>query len=404
MSVVFVVAFVLALLASIALHEAGHLITAKHYGHLARQYFVGFGPTLWSFQRGETEYGIKAIPAGGFVKIAGMTQLEEMPPQEADRAFWRQPARQRLVVLSAGSMTHFVLAIGLVVAALAIGGAPANQWYPSTTVSQVLGCVPAPSASSCPATVAPAAASPAARAGLRAGDTILAVDGVAVRSWDQLSADIRGRAGEPTTLRVGRGGAVRTVTLVPVARTEAGTGAHPRTSTVGFVGIVPATVVPRYGPVALVHHSLDTLGEFVTGTASGLVGLPRGIVRLAEGKPRGANSPAGVVDLGRLSGQIGAAPETLPERVGGLLLLLADLNLFVGVFNLLPLLPLDGGHVAILLFEAARTRLARLVGRPDPGRVDISRVLPVAYVVIALFAGLSLLLVYAGIANPIRLQ
>jgi membrane-associated protease RseP (regulator of RpoE activity) len=396
-----VVAFVLALVASVALHEAGHLITAKHYGMKASEYFVGFGPKIFSFRRGETEYGLKAVLAGGYVKIVGMTPLEAVPAGDEDRVFYKQPPGRRTVVLCAGSAVHLVIAVLLVFAALWIGG-NADAERPGTAVAAVLACAPvSETATACPAHAGP---SPAKAAGLRAGDQLVSVDGRAVTGYEQFVTFVRAHAHRRITLVVRRGRRLVTLHATPTQISEP-IGSGTRTHEVGFLGISPTTVIPHYAFGALFHATGTELGTFFTGTVSAIHHLPSELATLAEGKPRTGNGPAGVIDLARVSSEIATATSTsVADRIASFLLLVAELNFFVGLFNLLPLLPLDGGHIGIIAFEQSRSRLARWFGRPDPGRVDLLKVLPVAYTVIALFAGLTLLLVYAGIANPIRLQ
>jgi membrane-associated protease RseP (regulator of RpoE activity) len=368
-----VVTFVVALLLSVMLHEAGHFATAKHFGMKASKFFVGFGPTLWSTRRGETEYGVKAIPAGGFVKIEGMTALEELEPGDEDRAFYKQPALQRTIVLAAGSIVHFVLAIGILFIVIAATGTDPVHVRESTQIQAVEKCVPRdPNAVACSPTDPVA---PAYRV-LRAGDRVVAVDGTAVSTYTQMAAQLRAKPGVVVNVTVLRDGKRLTFGLKTVPVTEA--GAVPKTFT--------------------------TLGYFARSTVTALGGLPSEVAGIVEGKPRNPEGAASVVDVARVSGQIAEAKASVGDRVAQLMLLVAELNFFVGIFNLLPLLPLDGGHIGILGFEKVRGGLYRLVGRRDPGRVDIMKVLPLTYAVVAVFIGLSLILLYAGITDPIRLQ
>jgi membrane-associated protease RseP (regulator of RpoE activity) len=389
-----VVAFSLALLLSVMLHEAGHFITAKAFGMKASRFFVGFGPTLWSFKRGETEYGIKAIPAGGFVKIEGMTALEELAPEDEDRAFYKQPARQRVVVLCAGSFVHFLIAIFLVFGIIAVTHSDPINGGPTTTIGRVEKCVPlkvTETACSANDPHAPAFGQ------LKAGDRVLAVNGVPVSTYGQLSSRLRASPGRPLRLSVERAGTNRVVSLVPVGVPQGG-------RTVGKIGIAPTFANNPVSFSDSFAKTFTTLGDFVTSTGSAIGGLPHEVAGIIQGKPRDPSGAASVVDVARVSGQISSSGGSTSQIVSNLLLIVAELNLFVGIFNLLPLLPLDGGHVGILAFEETRTRLARLFGRRDPGRVDIMKVLPLTYAVVAVFVALSAILLYAGIANPIRLQ
>lgn len=402
------IGFILVLTACVAAHEAGHLLTAKRYGMRVTQYFIGFGPKIFSFRRNGTEYGLKALPAGGYVKIIGMTTIEEIPPELEPgpddpplKLFYEHPARKRTVVLSAGSAVHFLIAIFVLFIAVAIAGDQnPNKFRVTTTISSVAACVTTSKAqTTCPKG---AAVSPAKRAGLESGDTIEAVNGAHVSTFAQLSARIRQSPGKLLTLTVLRDG--RQV-AIPVTPALGFVNSPSGVTRAGFLGVSPNAVSDTYGLLGDVSHTFSDLWFFTKGTATVVHHLPSEITVLVEGKPRTGNGPAGVIDLYRYSGQIAAATGvSVADKIGSFLALIAELNLFVGLFNLLPLLPLDGGHIAIIFFEEARSRFYRLIGRRDPGRVDILKVLPVAYTVILLFVGLTLLLVVNGIANPIRLQ
>jgi membrane-associated protease RseP (regulator of RpoE activity) len=348
---------------------------------------------LWSFRRGETEYGIKALPAGGFVKIEGMTALEEIAPEDENRAFYKQPAPQRVVVLAAGSVVHFIIAIVLVFGVLAVSGQDPVRTQ-GLSVAAVEQCVPSASSGVCQAgdPTAPALHK------LQKGDKLLAINGVATDSdGTNLITILHGSAGEPLAITVLRDGQRKTFVMTPVASTVGG-------QTVGRIGIENLLIPAHVGVLAAVPRTFTLLGDYVKSTGSAITGLPHELAGIIEGKPRQPNGAAGVIDIARVSGQITASHASVGEVIATLLLIIASLNLFVGIFNLLPLLPLDGGHIAILLYEEARSGVYRLFRRPDPGRVDILKVLPLTYAVMAAFVGLSLILLYAGIANPIRLQ
>jgi membrane-associated protease RseP (regulator of RpoE activity) len=388
-----VVAFSLALLLSVMLHEAGHFATAKAFGMKATKFFVGFGPTLWSFKRGETEYGIKAIPAGGFVKIEGMTALEELAPGEEDRAFYRQPAGKRTIVLCAGSFVHFLIAIFLVFGILAVTGDDPIR-TDGSSVTAISPCVSSAVDGSC----APGDPRAPALGKLRVGDKLVSIDGQAISSsGDNFVTILRSHASVPVTIVVLRDKVRTTVSVTPLPVTVAG-------KVIGRIGVQDEVDAAHVSVVGAIPRTFGVLGDFVTSTGGAISGLPHEIAGIFEGKPRKQDGAASVVDIARVSGQISASGAPVGAIVSTLLLLIAELNLFVGLFNLLPLLPLDGGHVGILAFEEGRSRLYRLIGRRDPGRVDIMKVLPLTYAVVAAFVGLSLILLYAGIANPIRLQ
>jgi membrane-associated protease RseP (regulator of RpoE activity) len=388
-----VIIFSLALLLSVMLHEAGHFATAKAYGMKASRFFVGFGPTLWSFRRGETEYGVKALPAGGFVKIEGMTALEEIAPEDEERAFYKQPAGRRAVVLCAGSFVHFMIAIAIVFGLLAVTHEDPIR-TDGTNIAAVSPCVTAVSTGACavPYTRAPALGK------LHTGDVLVSVNGRPVGAdGATLVTTLQSHAGVPVQITVRRDGVLRTVTVTPYP-TRVGKKVE------GRIGISLGSQPAHVGLAAAVPRTFGVLGDFLKSTGSALGGLPSEVAGIVEGKPRNPNGAASVVDVARVSGQVAKSGASVGAIAATLLLLIAELNLFVGVFNMLPLLPLDGGHVAILVFEQVRSRVYRVLGRRDPGRVDIMKVLPLTYAVVAAFVGLSLILLYAGITNPIRLQ
>jgi membrane-associated protease RseP (regulator of RpoE activity) len=384
--------FVLALLFSIMLHEAGHFVTAKKFGMKVTQFFVGFGQTIWSTRKGETEYGVKAIPAGGFVKIVGMTDMEDVDPADEPRSFRRQPGWQRIIVLAAGSFMHFVLAFVLLFAvAVFIGQANPGT---STTVGAIDACVPANLTTAC-TTSNPA--SPAKQVGIRAGDKIIAVAGTPVRDWTQMGQVIRRQpVGTPVAVTVERDGRQLTV--------------HPSLAVVhgrhgSYLGISPVIVFQRSGPVGGIGYAGSQFGQILAGSAGVVASLPRAIPDLFA-KDR-SSTPGGnvtsVVGAADATGQVVAAPIGWRARVSVVLLIIASLNIFVGAFNLLPLLPLDGGHLAVVIYERFRAWLARLRGKPDPGPVDYRRLVPVSVGVFALLVGFGLLLIMADLVNPVHI-
>jgi membrane-associated protease RseP (regulator of RpoE activity) len=387
-----VLIFVLALLFSIMLHEAGHFVLAKKFGMKVTQFFVGFGQTLWSRQRGETEYGIKAIPAGGYVKIVGMTDMDEVEPADEPRSFRRQPGWQRIIVLAAGSFMHFLLAFVLLFALIVgIGLATASN---STAVGAIDSCVPASLTAGCTGSDP---ASPARQVGIRPGDTLIAVAGVPVRNWTQMGRVIRSqRPGTPVTVTVERNG--RQLTLHPSLAVI-----HGRSGS--YLGVSPVVVFQRDGPLAGLSYAGSQFGQIVAGSVKVAASLPRAIPDLFA-KNR-ASTPGGqvtsVVGAGNVTGQVLESKISWQTKVSLVLLIVASLNIFVGLFNLLPLLPLDGGHIAVVIYERVRAWLARLRGKPDPGPVDYRRLVPVSVGVFALLVGLGLLLIMADIVNPVHI-
>jgi membrane-associated protease RseP (regulator of RpoE activity) len=391
------VIFVVALLFSVMLHESGHFVMAKKFGMKVTRYFVGFGPTLWSTWRGETEYGIKALPFGGFVKIIGMHSLDDVDdPADEPRSFRRQPAWQRIIVLCAGSFMHFVLAF-LLIAGLALSIGIANE--NTTQLGTVSACV-SPNVTALDNGVACTASdktSPAKLAGLRVGDQVIAYNGRHYSNWTQLGDAIRATpAGSAATLTVLRDG--KTLTLhTTLASVSGRSGA--------YLGVAPGVVFQTVGPLRAVTYAGSTFGQVIAGSAKAVVALPAALPKLFS-KDR-ANTAAGQV-----SSVVGAAEATGDEvasnlgwqyKVSFVLLLIASLNIFVGAFNLLPLLPLDGGHVAIVIWERVRTAFARLRGRPDPGLVDISKVLPVCFSIFMVLMIFGVALILADIVNPVNI-
>jgi membrane-associated protease RseP (regulator of RpoE activity) len=387
-----VVIFVVALLISVMLHELGHFLTAKKFGMKVTQFFIGFGTTLWSRWRGETEYGIKAIPAGGFVKIVGMTELDDVDPGDEPRTFRRKPGWQRIVVLAAGSFMHFVLALLLlVILASSVGLASASN---STKVGTIDNCVPANINAAC-GTKSPA--SPAKKAGLKVGDAIVAIGSTPVRNWNQMGKAIRDQPpGKQVAVVVDRGG--KQLTLhTSFASIKGRSGA--------FLGVSPVVVFKRSGLIGSFSYAGDEFGQMLVGSAQVAASLPRAIPDLFA--PNRANTPGGqvtsVVGAGDVTGQVLSAPIGWQPKVDLVLLIVASLNIFIGAFNLLPLLPMDGGHLAVVIYERIRAWFARLRGRADPGPVDYRRLIPVSVGVFALLVFVGLLLIAADLFNPVHI-
>jgi membrane-associated protease RseP (regulator of RpoE activity) len=393
-----VLIFVVALLTSVMLHELGHFLTAKKFGMRVTQFFVGFGTTLWSVFRGETEYGVKALPLGGFVKITGMTRLEEVEVAQEPRAFSNKPGWQRIIVLAAGSFMHFVLALFLLVA-LGLGVGILN--YNSNVVSSLTSCVPASVAalsSSNPCSGTGLRPSPAHLAGMRPGDRIISVAGKPVRTWDQLHAVLKSEpANVKLPLVVVRDG--RDVTLTVSL-------AHIPGRAVPFLGVEPAEYYQRLGPLSAVAFAGTQFADTVSSSAEAVGKLPAALPDLFS-KNRAktaAGQVSSVYGVGEVTGDVVEASLPWQAKVSLVLYLIASLNIFVGLFNLLPLLPLDGGHLAVVIFERIRAWFARLRGRPDPGLVDIQKLVPVSLLVFAVLVGVGTLLIAADIFNPVHLQ
>ncbi len=396
MGLVGIVAFVVALTVSVLLHEAGHLVTARRFGMKASKYFMGFGPTLWSFHRGETEYGVKAIPLGGFVKIEGMTSLDEVDPADEARAFRNRPARHRAVVMAAGSFVQFVLAILLIYGVLLLLG---TKQISENKVGGAT-CVAKTSSEVC----APGDQGPAATAGIRKGDRIVSFEGQAVTSWQQFTAAVREHGAGTAVLVVDRDGQRITLhpKLVEVFRDK--TTGKPGNDPVGAIGLRIGSETVHYGSVEAIGKTFDIIGSGFAGMYHTMTTKLDDLTQIFSDRrdPEGFIS---VVGAARISGDVVAAEESSAEdRLRDFLVLVATINIAVGIFNLLPLLPLDGGHLAVLGFEQGRHGIRRLFGYRGPiRRVDFAKLLPATYATVAILLGFSLIVLSADIVNPIRL-
>jgi membrane-associated protease RseP (regulator of RpoE activity) len=391
------VIFLVALLFSVMLHETGHFVVAKWFGMKATRYFVGFGPTIWSTWRGETEYGIKALPIGGFVKIVGMHSLDDPDdPEDEARSFRRQWAWKRIAVLSAGSFMHFVLAF-LLIGGLALSVGIENV---STQLGPISPCVPSSVTAMDNAHCTPSnPASPAKLAGVQAGDQVTAFDGKPVSNWTQLGTDIRNApVGSPATITVLRHG--KHLTLHTTLSSVSGRSG-------GYLGISASgqVVFQVASPLGAIDYAGTSFGQVLVGSAKAVADLPGALPELFK-KNRAQTS------AGQVTSVVGAA-EATGEAVGSnvgwqykvtfVLLLIASLNIFVGAFNMLPLLPLDGGHIAVIIYERIRAFLARLRGRPDPGLADMAKLLPVSFSLFVIVVLLGVTLILADIVNPVNI-
>jgi membrane-associated protease RseP (regulator of RpoE activity) len=403
--VVGIVVFAVALGVAVMIHEAGHMGTAKFFGMRVRRFFVGFGPRVGSFRFRGTEYGLKAIPAGGFCDIAGMTATDEVTEDEAGRAMWRYPAWKRLVVLSAGSVTHFLVAFfvlyGLAVSSL---GLPNIQSKP--IVHHVAACAQDQNpVSLTPEPCRPGARAPARAAGLRAGDRIVAVHGQPTSSYRQVDRRVQSAHG-PIAVTVARGGQRRTLRVRPVPVTRV---AHPKHATPGqhnpttrksAIGVEFARTL-RHGPLAGFPAAGGFTASIIEGEWGAVKHLPREVVSLArstEGGHRSPDTPISIVGAARVGGQF--ANHGLWSAVG---VLFAEFNLVIGIINLLPLVPLDGGHVAVVVYEKARDTLRKLAGKRAGGPVDYRKLGGLTLAVIIVFGAFALLTIYADVVNPVEL-
>ncbi|HSS09800.1 MAG TPA: RIP metalloprotease [Acidimicrobiales bacterium] len=380
---------IFALVAMIMLHELGHFATAKWGGMKVTQYFLGFGPRLWSIRRGETEYGVKAIPAGGYVKIIGMNNLEEVDPADEPRTYRQAPYRWRLAVGLAGSTMHFLLALVLLFALYSAVGLP-NFNRPTTRVDQVLALA--------------SGESPAQRAGFHVGDVIVAVDGQPVHSWTDMTNYVKARPGQTVAVTVRRGGHLVTLnpTTVDLSKVDIKNfqGTARPTQPTGFIGISAAPTIERGSPLTAAGRSVVGLVRTIRGSVSGLIHLfsPTGLNHYANALSSGKSGssqtqtdrPVGIVGAVSVASQF-----TGTEGFRGFLLIFIQIDIFIGVFNLLPVLPFDGGHVAIATYERIRSRGRRYYA-------DAAKMMPVMYAVLLLVMLIFVTTNYLDITHPVH--
>ena len=395
MAIIGVIAFVVALLLSVMIHEAGHYLTAKRFGMKVTEFFVGFGQKIWSTQRGETEFGVKAIPAGGYCRIAGMTPREELSEADADRAFVKAGVTQRLIVLGAGSFLHFVIGFMLLLALFSAIGVTSltNQ------VERVSDCIPQTATEVCSSKSTP---SPAKNAGILAGDQIISINGVEYTEWAQAVRVIRSSAGKQLDITVNRNGGLIDILVTPAFRDLDG-------EKIGVLGVVNKVGTVTYAPIPAVIKAGSFTLEILQNSLTALISLPSKIPDLINqtfgNEERDPEGLVGVVGVARVSGETAETKAlTGREKIATFVLIIASLNLFVGMFNLLPLLPLDGGHMAVAIADGVRNTRAKAKGLAKPAPFDVERLTPITMVVFVLMASLSLLLLTADILNPVRLN
>jgi membrane-associated protease RseP (regulator of RpoE activity) len=464
-----VVIIVVGVALSIGLHEIGHLIPAKLFGVKVGQWMIGFGPTLFKKKFGETEYGVKAIPLGGYISMAGMfppgkvknraidraghlrdelelefvegdlhdaaedaalrrtgstvdavrsgrpkmdttgffnvlvqdardSSAETITPGDEDRVFYKLAFWKRIIIMLGGPAMNLLLAVVFYGVVICLVGSPGY----STTISEVSQCM-AQTTSQTAANKTCAAsdpATPAAAGGLKPGDTVLSIDGTAISSYEQETAIIRSSIGKPLAFVVDRDGSQKTLTVTPTR--NATTDATGATVQAGFIGIVTQQKLVTQ-PVTAV---LPAVGANITHTGGIILDLPHRLAQVAQaafgGQKRDPNGPISVVGVGRIAGTV-ASTQALPvaDRASAMLQIIASLNVALFVFNLIPLLPLDGGHVIGALWEAIRRRFAKWFKRPDPGPVDMAKLIPLTLAVSGVLGLMSVLLIYADIVNPI---
>jgi len=440
LTVLGILAFAVGLLLSVALHEIGHLVPAKLFGVKVSQYMVGFGRTVWSRHRGETEYGFKAIPLGGYVRMVGMfppepgddprhlrrastgpfqaliedarrASKEEIKPGDEDRVFYRKAWWKKLIVMLGGPAMNVLIAAVLAGAVLMIYGNPTEPEL-RPVVSEVSACV-IPVADGTRPCTSTDPETPAAAAGFRPGDRLVSFDGEPVTSWSAAQALIRDHQAGAVDVVVERNG--QQLTLTPILITterpaleaadeDGNRQATAELVTVGFLGIAPTQeFVPED-----IGGAVTWLGDFTGQTATAVVSIPQKMVGVWQaafgGEERDLTGPIGIVGAGRIGGEIATAEVEMDARIATFVLLLASFNMAIALFNLIPLLPLDGGHAAGAIWEGIKLGYAKVTGGPKPKPVDVAKALPIAYGVAAVLIGMSALLLYADIVNPVRLS
>ncbi|MCR8671326.1 RIP metalloprotease [Agrococcus sp. HG114] len=432
--VVGVLVVVVGLAVSIGLHELGHLWPAKRFGVRVGQWMIGFGPTLFSKRFGETEYGVKAIPLGGYISMSGMfpprepggesrdastgffdtlvqdardVSADSIHDGEEERSFWRLATWKRIVIMLGGPLMNLLLATVLYAIVLCGFGIA----VPSTTVASVSECVIAASEERTECAPGDPLA-PAAQAGLEPGDTIVAVGGEPATGWAEVQQAIRELAGRPTELVVERDGQERTLEITPLATEryvfdergeQVEVDGRPLTETVGFIGVGPQYEIQQQPATAV----LPAVGDNVVRVGELILNLPQRLVDVATAAfgpgERDPNGPMSVVGVGRMAGEIATLDQVpIVERVSAMVQLLASLNVALFVFNLIPLMPLDGGHILGAIVDAVRRGWARLRGRVA-APLDTAKWVPVTLVVTGVLGVMSALLIYADIVKPISL-
>lgn len=421
------VVFFVLVMASIALHEVGHLVPGKLFSVKTTQYFVGFGKTLWSKRVGETEYGFKAVPLGGYVRFVGMyppakdrpdqiraartgifqsladsaraAEWETIKPADNGRLFYQKKVWQKLIIMAGGPTMNLLLAFVILLGVTATYGTYRSQ----LTVNRVQECMVAVGEATNDCVGKPK--TPAYESGIKAGDTIVAFNGQPVSDWDQMSELIRGNLDQPVVVTVLRDGQTVQLTQVDTVITGVADRWDPgKRVAAGFFGIEPVVERERGGPLVV----LDDMWTMTEQTVHALAAFPAKVyftaANLITGKPRDIYGPMSIVGASRAAGEVASTDRIdAADKVATMFMLLGSVNLFVALFNFIPLLPLDGGHIAGALYEGLKKAWARVRGRPDPGYVDTAKMLPVAYAVGGLILISGIVLILADLIDPIRL-
>ena len=391
--------FALGIMVTIALHEWGHMRSALACGMKVRRFYVGFGPTVVKWNRKGIEYGFKAVPLGGFCDIAGMTAMDEIDEDERPYAMVYKPWWQRIFVLSGGVLMNILVGLVVLYAVAVTAGLPDPDADYTPTVAKTA-CVPASqidaqTLSDC------TGAGPAAEAGIREGDRITAVNGEAVASFVDLRAKLYEMPGQTADLTVERGTEVLHIDVPVTSVTRLNQAGE--TVTVGAIGVTsqPVDVMRSYGPLDGIGATVRFSGSMLSATLQGLASFPGkipGVVASIFGAERDQEGPMSVVGASRVGGE-------LVERSQWtmFLMMLASLNFFLALFNLVPLPPLDGGHIAVVIYEKIRDFIRGLRGIAPGQPADYTKLMPITYVMSAVLLGIGAIVIIADVVNPVRL-
>ncbi|HEY9293333.1 MAG TPA: site-2 protease family protein [Microlunatus sp.] len=427
------VLFFAMIMISVALHEIGHFIPGKLFGVKTTQYMVGFGKTLWSTRRGETEYGVKAIPLGGYCRFVGMyppdpasgkmrsartgifqsiadqareAEWEDIKPEDDGRLFYQKRTWQKLIIMVGGPTMNVILAFLILLGVNLAYGTPQATLQVAVVNDCVISAARQTSSDPAERSCKPSdPQTPAKAAGMHVGDTIVSFNGTQLSSWEQLSELIRTNGDDEAKISVRRDG--RTVELKPVHTVISSVQSETdpsQTVQAGFLGVSPQQELVKGGPVATVQQMWSMTEQSVHAIIRFPVKVYNTAADLVTGQPRDENGPMSIVGASRIAGEVSATDRIdVATKAAQMFLLLGSVNLFLALFNFVPLMPLDGGHIAGALYEAIKRWLARITGRPDPGYADTAKMLPVAYVVGAVIAISGFVLILADLIDPITL-
>lgn len=418
LTVAFGLLFFLLLMASIALHEIGHMVPAKLFGVRVPKYFVGFGKTLWSTRRGETEYGLKLFPLGGFVQLLGMYPMEnpeakqtrlqrfadearsfdweDITPDDDGKLFYQQKVWKKLIIMFGGIAMNLLIAFAILLGVYGLHG----TYQAVPVVGSVSPCYLTQQREN--AACQPSdPATPAKQAGLQPGDRIVSFNGALIADWPHLSALIRANQDAAATLVVERDGQVVKLPTVHTIQVAAPAGSGP--ATVGYLGFGNARQLVRGGPIEVARDMTDLTRQSLLALAQFPVKVWHVAFDVATGQPRSPEDPISIVGASATAGQAATLDVPVGDRIALFASILASVNLFLALFNLVPLPPLDGGHIACAVWEGVRRWIARLRGRPDPGPVDTAKMVVVAYAVGGFLLLCGIVLILADIVSPVKI-